>query len=98
MARLLTGVLLIFAGTALAAWNAPRVEARPAGIQRDRDPDPRRQVEGAPPAAEEQEVDEGKARPPGREDPNQFYKKAPRKPRQLRHIYAAAALASSRLA
>lgn len=92
MARLVTGVLLILAGTALAAWNAPRVEARAAPLAPlERALDPRQQVEGAPAPANEPEVDEGKTQPPGRGDPNEFYKKAPRKPRQLRHIYAWAA-------
>ncbi|HEY0838650.1 MAG TPA: hypothetical protein VGD74_00550 [Vulgatibacter sp.] len=94
MARLTTGLLLILAGIALAAWNAPRLEgfvhrspqhAAPA----PRPVEPRPQVEGGRSPAVDPEVDEGKAQPPGREDPNEFYKKAPRKPRQLRRIHAA---------
>jgi len=89
MARLTTGVLLILAGITLAAWNEPRIEAcePPAGTA-ERPPAPEPRLESSPTRATQPEVDEGKAQPPGRDDPNEFYKKAPRKPRQLRRVYA----------
>ena len=89
MARLTTGVLLILAGIALAAWNAPRIEAcEPPAETVERPAAPGPSLESTPARSTQPEVDEGKAQPPGRDDPNEFYKKAPRKPRQLRRVYA----------
>lgn len=91
MARLTSGLLLVLGSAVLAAWNAPRLQecTDPPGARESPEGLPS-QVDGAPPPAVPREVDEGKAQPPGRDDPNEFYKKAPRKPRELRHVYVRA--------
>ncbi len=97
MRRLATHALTLFALAGLIGWSPlPPEQALAHAKIRCGPPDvsPRRlqpttpQVDGGPSESADPEGSEREVQPPGREDPDQFYRKPPREPRHHRHIYA----------
>lgn len=93
MDMLAKGALLLFV---LAAWGLAPLPAQPeiarsrgerGGTTEPRNLEFESPGKGAPGPIQPVEGEETVHPPPGRDDPEQFYRKPPRKPKQLRQVY-----------